>query len=129
MWEVPIDPYIRILVVDDFPAMRKLMRNALRELGLTNVREATNGEEALKIVDAEPIDLILCDWNMPVMSGLEFLIWVRSRQQLIDLPFIMVTAESDKMNVVEAIRQKVSSYIIKPFTVEVLEAKLKQAFH
>ncbi len=126
---MPIDPYIRILVVDDFPAMRKLMRNALRELGLTNVREATNGEEALKIVDAEPIDLILCDWNMPVMSGLEFLIWVRSRQQLIDLPFIMVTAESDKMNVVEAIRQKVSSYIIKPFTVEVLEAKLKQAFH
>ncbi len=126
---MPIDPYIRILVVDDFPAIRKLMRNALRELGLTNVREATNGEEALKIVDAEPIDLILCDWNMPVMSGLEFLIWVRSRQQLIDLPFIMVTAESDKMNVVEAIRQKVSSYIIKPFTVEVLEAKLKQAFH
>jgi two-component system, chemotaxis family, chemotaxis protein CheY len=125
---VPLDPFMRVLVVDDFPAMRKLMRNVLRELGLTNVCEATNGEEALKLVDSEPINLILCDWNMPVMSGLELLVLVRSREQFKDLPFIMVTAESDKMNVVEAIRQKVSNYIIKPFTVEIMEAKLRQVF-
>lgn len=125
---MPINPFMRILVVDDFPAMRRLMRNALRELELTNICEAANGEEALKIVDSEPIDLILCDWNMPVMSGLELLIWVRSREQFQSLPFIMVTAESDKMNVVEALRQKVSNYVIKPFTVDILEAKLKQIF-
>jgi two-component system chemotaxis response regulator CheY len=119
---------MRILVVDDFPAMRKLVRNALRELDLTNVCEAHNGKEALEIVDSEPIDLILSDWNMPVMSGLEFLIWVRSREQFKNLPFIMITAEDEKMNVVEAVRHKVSNYIIKPFTVEILEAKLKQVF-
>jgi two-component system chemotaxis response regulator CheY len=119
---------MRILVVDDFPAMRKLVRGALRELSLTNVCEARNGKEALEIVDSEPIDLILSDWNMPVMSGLEFLVWVRSREQFKHLPFVMITAEGEKMNVVEAIRHKVSNYIIKPFTVEILEAKLRQVF-
>ena len=104
---MPLELSMRILVVDDFPAMRRLVRNALRDLGFTNVCEANNGEDALKTIDSELIDLVISDWNMPVMSGLELLAWVRSREQFKDLPFIMLTAESDKMNVVEAIKQRV----------------------
>lgn len=123
---MPLDTSKRILVVDDFPAMRKLIRNALRELGFTNIREAKDGKEAMRIVESEYLDLILSDCNMPVMSGLEFLAWVRSHEQFKDLPFIMITAEGDKMIVVEAIRLEVSNYIIKPFTAEILEKKIGQ---
>ncbi len=123
---MPLGPFTRVLVVDDFPAMRRLLRNALRELGVSEIHEATNGKEAMEILEAEGIDLVLSDWNMPGMSGLDLLVWVRTSQEFRHLPFIMVTAEGDKMNVVEAIKHEVSNYIIKPFTAEILEAKIRQ---
>ncbi len=123
---MPIEPGMRVLIVDDFPAMRKLIRNALSELSLNNVVEAANGEEAVSILEREIIDLVISDWNMPVMNGLQLLVHVRSSDELKGLPFIMLTAEGMKDHVVQAIRAGVSNYIVKPFTVEILETKLRQ---
>lgn len=123
---MPIEPNMRVLVVDDFPAMRKLIKNALAEIGLNKITEAVNGEEAVSILEREKINLIISDWNMPVMNGLQLLVHVRSSEELKALPFIMLTAEGMKDHVVQAIRAGVSNYIVKPFTVEILEAKLRQ---
>ena len=117
---------VRVLVVDDFPTMRRIVRNLLRQLGFENVDEAENGEDALKKLRSAEYGLVVSDWNMPVMEGIELLKNVRSDPQLKDIPFLMVTAEAEKEKVIEAIKAGVDNYIVKPFTGEVLKEKLEK---
>jgi len=123
-----IDPNIKILIVDDFSTMRKIIRNILTQLGFKNILEADDGTTALEILKKEKVDLIISDWNMPKMSGLELLKAVRSDENLKDIPFVMVTAEAQKENILEAIKYKVNQYIVKPFTPETLKEKLEKVF-
>jgi len=117
---------MKILVVDDFATMRRIIKNILRQLGYKNIEEADDGDVGLNLLKAQPFDFIISDWNMPRMSGLELLKAVRSDEQLADLPFLMVTAEAQKENVIEAVKARVSNYIIKPFTAETLAEKINQ---
>lgn len=125
---MPLDLNMKILIVDDFSTMRKIIRNILTQLGFKNILEADDGTTALEILGKEKIDLVISDWNMPKMSGLELLKAVRSNEATKDLPFIMVTAEAQKENILEAIKYKVSQYIVKPFTPETLKEKLEKVF-
>jgi two-component system chemotaxis response regulator CheY len=125
---MPIDPNIKILIVDDFSTMRKIIRNILTQLGFKNILEADDGTTALVILKKEKVDLIISDWNMPKMSGVELLKAVRSDENLKDIPFIMVTAEAQKENILEAVKYKVNQYIVKPFTPEILKEKLEKVF-
>ncbi|ROR01911.1 two-component system chemotaxis response regulator CheY [Desulfosoma caldarium] len=115
---------MKVLVVDDFATMRRIVKNILRELDFKDIVEAENGAAAVKILESQEIDLIVSDWNMPKMNGLELLKWVRANEKTKDLPFLMVTAEAQKENVVEAVKAKVSNYIVKPFTAAVMAEKL-----
>ena len=112
------------LVVDDFATMRRIIRKILKDLQFQDVLEAENGADALKLLATNKVDLIVSDWNMPVMTGLEFLKRVRADERLKSLPFLMVTAEAQKENIFEAVQAKVSNYIVKPFTPAILEEKL-----
>ena len=120
------DKMIKILVVDDFATMRKVIRNLLKQIGYENVVEAENGQIALRTLQSQKIDFVISDWNMPNMSGLELLKAVRADEDLKKTPFLMVTAEALKENVVEAVKAGVNNYIVKPFTAEVLEEKIKK---
>lgn len=120
------DTNLRVLVVEDSSTMRNIIVNALKDLEFTNITEAEDGNKALMILDSQEIDLVLCDWKMPSCSGIEVLEKVRARPEFKDLPFIMVTAESQKENVMEAIKKGVSNYIIKPFDREKLKKKIEQ---
>ncbi len=117
---------MKILVVDDFATMRRIIKNILRQIGYKNIEEADDGDVGLRLLKAQPFDFVISDWNMPKMSGLELLKAVRSDDQLADLPFLMVTAEAQKENVIEAVKAKVSNYIIKPFTAETLAEKINK---
>ena len=119
---------ISILVVDDFATMRKVIRNLLKQVGYENIVEAENGEAALSVLKSRQVDLIISDWNMPTMSGYELLKAVRADGELQKTPFLMVTAEALKENVVQAVKSGVSNYIVKPFTAEVLNDKIGQIF-
>ncbi|MFH1020767.1 MAG: response regulator [Pseudomonadota bacterium] len=122
---------IKILIVDDFETPKKFIRNMLHELGYEsreNILEASNGLEALHILEKTPIDLIICDWVMPVMTGFDLLQKVRAMPEFAGIPFIMVTAEAEKGNIMSAIKAGVSQYIIKPFTAEILYHKIESAF-
>ncbi len=119
---------MKILIVDDFATMRRIIKGALKQLGFKNIIEAEDGSDAITLLKKEKVDLILSDWNMPKMSGLEFLKEVRSNESLKQTPFIMVTAEGQKDSVVDAIKSGVTNYIIKPFTPEILGEKLKKVF-
>ncbi|HRR39892.1 MAG TPA: response regulator [Syntrophales bacterium] len=119
---------ISILVVDDFATMRKVIRNLLKQVGYENIVEAENGEAALSVLKSRKVDLIISDWNMPTMSGYELLKAVRADDELQKTPFLMVTAEALKDNVVQAVKAGVSNYIVKPFTAEVLNDKISQIF-
>jgi two-component system chemotaxis response regulator CheY len=121
-----MDKSIKILVVDDFATMRKVIRNLLKQSGYENLVEAEDGVNALKILKSQKIDFIVSDWNMPNMSGLELLKAVRADEDLKDLPFLMVTAEALQENVVAAVKAGVSNYIVKPFTSETLDEKIKK---
>jgi two-component system chemotaxis response regulator CheY len=113
-----------VLVVDDFSTMRRIVRNVLRELDFKNIVEADDGTSAVEVLRSQKIDLIVSDWNMPKMTGLELLKFVRADQKIKDTPFLMVTAEAQKENIIEAVKAKVSNYIIKPFTAVTLAEKL-----
>jgi two-component system chemotaxis response regulator CheY len=114
-----------VLIVDDFSIMRGIIRRMLlKEFGTNNIFEAEDGITAWQILSAEKIDLILCDWNMPNMTGLDLLEKVRSHKDFSKIPFIMITAEGKKENVIEATKKGVSGYIIKPFTAKDLRKKL-----
>ncbi len=122
------DPGIRILIVDDFSTMRRIIKNILKQLGFENVEEAENGADAYEMLDAEKFDFIITDWNMPVMDGLGLLKKVRTDPALKHLPVLMVTAEAEKDKVVTAIQAGINNYIVKPFTPEVLKEKMDKIF-
>ena len=124
-----MDVNIKVLVVDDFATMRRIVKGALKHLGFTNITEAEDGSMALQELKKEKFGLVLCDWNMPKMSGLDLLKIVRSDESLKDTPFIMVTAEGQKNNVVEAVQAGVSNYMIKPFTTEVMKEKIEKVLN
>ena len=121
-----MDLNIKILVVDDFATMRRILKNNLRQLGFSNILEAEDGQLALEELKKNKVDLIISDWNMPNMSGLELLKAVRGDESLKQIPFVMVTAEGQKDSVMEAAKAGVSNYIVKPFTPEIFEEKLKK---
>jgi len=122
------DTKMKILVVDDFSTMRRIIKNILRQLGFENIVEADDGEGAVRKLESERIDFVISYWNMPNMSGLDLLKWVRSHDEFKDMPFLMVTAEAQKENVLEAVKAKVSNYIVKPFTAETLSEKIEKIF-
>ncbi len=123
-----INKNMRILVVDDFATMRRIIKNILKQLGFTNIVDADDGTTAWEVLNKDKIDFIISDWNMPKMSGIELLRKVRSSEEFADLPFLMVTAEGQQENVIEAVQAGVSNYIVKPFTPEVFEQKIKKIF-
>lgn len=119
---------MKILVVDDFSTMRRIVKNILQQLGFTNVDEAEDGKVALGKLRNNAFDFVISDWNMPNMMGIDLLREVRGDPNLKQLPFLMVTAESQKENVIEAVQAGVSNYIVKPFTADTLETKLEAIF-
>ncbi len=123
-----LDPNIDVLVVDDAPTMRRIVRSLLRELGLKNVREAEDGNGALEALKTKKADLVISDWNMPNMNGIELLRAIRGDGAIKDLPVLMVTAESKKENIMEAVQAGVNNYIVKPFNAQTLEEKLNKIF-
>ncbi|MGQ9569274.1 MAG: chemotaxis response regulator CheY [Thermodesulfovibrionales bacterium] len=122
------DLKIKILVVDDFPTMRRIVKNILKQLGFENIEEAEDGAHAYSKLKSGGFGFVISDWNMPNMDGLSFLKSVRSDPELKDIPFLMVTAEAEKDKVIEAIKSGVSNYIVKPFTAEILKEKMDRIF-
>jgi len=123
-------PQTRILIVDDMGPLRAIVKGQLKDLGFTDILQAIDGHRGIEVIKTEflrgePVQLILSDWNMPVMKGIEFLKLVRADKRLGPVPFIMITAESERTLVMDAVKAGVSSYIMKPFTPAMLEAKLK----
>lgn len=123
-----MDLNMKVLVVDDFATMRKVVRNMLRQLGFEKVFEAENGEEGFRSAMTGDFDLIVSDWNMPVMTGLEFLKALRADEKTKSIPFLMVTAEALKENIIMAIQAGATNYIVKPFTPQIFEEKLRAIF-
>ena len=117
---------LKVLVVDDFASMRDLIRKSLTRLGFSQISMATGAVDAVRQIEAgEQFDLIISDWNMPNMTGLELLNYVRAEKQLENVPFLMITAEAQRENIIEAAKAGVSQYIVKPFTEEALQEKIK----
>ncbi len=125
---MPFDHNMRVLIVDDFATMRRIVRNILRQLGLNNVVEADDGTTAWDVLNRDKIEFIVSDWNMPHMTGIELLRKVRSSEQFADIPFLMVTAEAQQENIIEAVQAKVSNYIVKPFTADTMRQKIDKIF-
>lgn len=123
-----VDTSIKVLVVDDFATMRRIVKGVLKQLGFADIIEAENGSAALEELKKEQVGLIVSDWNMPKMTGLDLLKAVRNDADLKHIPFIMVTAEGQKENVLEAVKSGVSNYIVKPFTPETFSEKLAKVF-
>ncbi len=122
------DPNMLVLVVDDFSTMRRIVKNILRQLGFNNIIEADDGTTAWEVLQKQKIDFIISDWNMPQMTGIELLRKVRADEKFADLPFLMVTAEAQQENILEAAQAKVSNYIVKPFTADTLKKKIDKIF-
>ena len=123
-----MDLNMKVLIVDDFATMRRILKNILKQIGFSNIAEADDGKTALAKLKDRKFDLVLCDWNMPEMSGLELLQNIRSDDALKDTPFVMVTAEAQKDNILDAVKAGVSNYVVKPFTAETIGEKLKKVF-
>ncbi len=119
-----VDRGLSILIVDDYKTMLRIIRNLLQQLGSSNIEEATDGTIALSKLRERPYGLVISDWNMQPMTGLELLREVRADAQLKATPFIMITAESKTENVIAAKEAGVSNYIVKPFNAETLKAKI-----
>lgn len=119
-------PNLKILVVDDFPTMRRIVKTLLKQNGFTDMQEAEDGAQALKMLEAGDFEMVVSDWNMPNMTGLELLKAVRASAKLKHLPFLMVTAEAEKENIIEAVKAGVSNYVVKPFTAQTLKEKLQK---
>ncbi|MFZ5452932.1 MAG: response regulator [Thermodesulfobacteriota bacterium] len=126
--EKNIDFRMKVLVADDFATMRKIVRNILKQIGFDDIVEAEDGQAALQVLKHENIGLVVTDWNMPNMTGLELLEKIRKDPKTANLPVLMVTAEGLKENVVAAVKAGVNNYVVKPFTAEVLQEKLEQIF-
>ena len=119
---------MKVLVVDDFATMRKIVRNILKQIGFTNIVEADDGANAMSIIKEDTIDFVVTDWNMPNMTGLELLKNIRATEKAKNMPVLMVTAEGLSENVVDAVKAGVDNYIVKPFTAETVQAKIEQIF-
>jgi two-component system chemotaxis response regulator CheY len=122
-----LKPDLKILVVDDFPTMRRIVKTLLKQNGFNNFIEAEDGEQGYRVLQEHgDFEMIVSDWNMPNMTGLEFLKTVRADLKFKHLPFLMVTAEAEKENIIEAVKAGVSNYIVKPFTGQALKDKLEK---
>jgi len=119
---------MKILVVDDFSTMRRIIKNLLRDLGFTNTDEADDGSTALPMLQTGKYDFLVTDWNMPGMTGIELLQHVRSDDNLKSLPVLMVTAEAKRDQIVAAAQAGVNGYVVKPFTAAVLKEKIEKIF-
>ncbi len=119
---------MKILVVDDFSTMRRIIKNLLRDLGFTNTSEADDGNTALPMLQNGNFDFLVTDWNMPGMTGIELLKHVREDERLKDMPVLMVTAEAKRDQIVAAAQAGVNGYVIKPFTAAVLKEKIEKIF-
>jgi two-component system chemotaxis response regulator CheY len=122
------DLNMKILIVDDFSTMRRIVRNILKQLSFNNVDEAEDGDIALEKLKNGDYDFVITDWNMPNMTGLDLLKAIRSDTRLKDLPVLLITAEAEKENVVLAAQAGVNDYIVKPFTGDVLQQKINRIF-
>lgn len=125
---MPADPTMKILVVDDMSTMRRIVKNILKQLGYANVEEAENGEEGLTKLKGGGFGFVVSDWNMPVMTGIDMLRAIRADEAIKKTPVLMVTAEAQQENLVEAVKAGVSNYIVKPFTAETLQEKINKIF-
>ncbi|MCP1675586.1 two-component system chemotaxis response regulator CheY [Natronocella acetinitrilica] len=123
-----LDKNMRILIVDDFSTMRRIIKNLLRDLGYNNTAEADDGNSALPVLKKGGFDFLITDWNMPGMTGLDLLKSVRAEPELRDLPVLMVTAESKREQIIEAAQAGVNGYIVKPFTANTLREKIDKIF-
>ena len=121
---------MKILVVDDFSTMRRIVRNLLVELGFTNtlIQEADDGENAMIMLRSQPFDLVVTDWNMPNMTGIDLLRAIRAEPALKGLPVLMVTAENNRDQIIAAAQAGVNGYVVKPFTAVTLREKLTKIF-
>jgi two-component system chemotaxis response regulator CheY len=130
MWREALDKNMKILVVDDFSTMRRIVRNLLVELGFSNplIQEADDGENAIAMLRSQPFDLVVTDWNMPNMTGIDLLKAIRAEASLKGLPVLMVTAENNRDQIIAAAQAGVNGYIVKPFTAVTLKEKLTKIF-
>lgn len=119
---------MKILIVDDFSTMRRIIKNLLRDLGFTNTDEADDGTTALPMLENGHYDFLVTDWNMPGMSGIDLLRKVRAHDRLKTMPVLMVTAEAKKENIVAAAQAGANGYVVKPFTAATLDEKLGKIF-
>lgn len=122
------DKDMNILVVDDFPTMRRIVRSLLKELGFNNVEEAEDGQDALNKLQTDSFQFVISDWNMPNLDGLAMLKQMRADGDLGALPVLMITAEAKKENIIAAAKAGANGYIVKPFTAATLEEKLNKIF-
>ena len=123
-----MDKHMKILVVDDFSTMRRIIKGLLAELGFSNVEEADDGNSALPLLKANSYDFLITDWNMPGMTGIDLLKAVRADAKLSKMPILMVTAEAKREQIVEAAQAGVNGYIVKPFTANTLKEKMDKIF-
>jgi len=119
---------MKILIVEDSPTMRRIVRNTLKRLGYDDVEEAEDGVEALAALGNSTIDFIITDWNMPKMNGLDFIKRVKAHADYSEVPILMVTTRSVEQDVVAALQAGASNYIVKPFTPQVLKEKINEIF-
>lgn len=119
---------MKILVVDDFSTMRRIIKNLLKDLGFTSIQEADDGSTALPMLQQGDFDFVVTDWNMPGMQGIDLLRAIRADDSLKHLPVLMVTAEAKKEQIVAAAQAGVNGYVVKPFTAATLKEKLDKIF-
>lgn len=123
-----MDKNMKILIVDDFSTMRRIIKNLLRDVGFQNTEEADDGHTAWPMLQEGNFDFVVTDWNMPIMQGIELLRKIRADEKLKHIPVLMVTAESKREQIVEAAQAGVNGYIVKPFTAATLQEKLDKIF-
>jgi len=123
-----LDKDMKILIVDDFSTMRRIIKNLLRDLGFNNTSEADDGNTALPMLQAGDFDFLVTDWNMPGMEGIDLLRAVRADEKLANLPVLLVTAEAKKEQIVEAAQAGVNGYVVKPFNAATLKEKIEKIF-
>jgi len=128
-----MDPKMKILIVDDMSTMRKIVKNMLQKMGFSEFQEAPDGQPAWELVkeaetSGKQFGLIVSDWNMPGMTGLDFLKNLRADDRFKTIPFIMVTAEGEQANVIEAVKAGVNNFVVKPFSQQIFEEKIKKVF-
>jgi len=123
-----MDKNMRILIVDDYSTMRRIIKNLMRELGFSNLDEADDGTTALPMLKTGKFDFLITDWNMPGMQGIDLLAEVRNDPELAEMPVLMVTAQAKKEEIVRAAQAGVNGYVVKPFTAETLKEKINKIF-